>query len=396
MRDKKIVICGGGNGAHTAAAVIKDQFPNHQIGLFLSIPSEFEIFKKSLEKGIALKVMTKQRTFIALLDFITDNPKDAVLDSDLILLILPAFAHEITLEAITPYLKDEAIIGAIPARGGLEFSQTKRLVRSNKNNVFFGLQTLPWSCRIKEYATLVDILGKKEIVGLASSPRSYAGYLSKELSLLFDIPIYPFDNMIELTLGNQGQIVHPGIMYGMFFGNESVKYKRNDIPPFYHGVDEKIADLLTKMSNEVLSIADKLGKYIPTKNVLPLIDWLITSYKNDIRDTSSLTKAFQTNTVYNGLKVPVKEKSEGMMAPDFMSRYVSEDMPHGLVVTRGIAAITGVETPTIDMVILKLSEWINKEYLVNDKLEGHDIKDVRIPQNYGINSIEALKGVVLR
>jgi hypothetical protein len=396
MHDKKILICGGGNGAHAAAAIIKDRFPSYQVALYLSIAYEFEIFKRSLKEKIPIKVKTKNRTFAVWIDSIINNPKDAVLDSDLILLILPSFAHEITLDAITPYLKDETIIGVIPSRGGLEFSQTERLIRFNKKNVFFGLQTLPWACRIREYASSVDILGKKKSVGLASLPRSYGRDLSKELSLLFDIHIYPLNNMIELTLGNQGQIVHPGMMYGMFSSNESVKYKKNDIPLFYHSINNKTADLLTRMSNEVLCIADKIAKHIPTKNVIHLKDWIIASYKDDIRDTSSLKKAFQTNNAYNGLKVPVKEESEGFMVPDFMSRYVSEDVPYGLVVTRGIADIAGVRTPKIDMVIRKLSEWLNKEYIVDDKLEGHDIKDVRIPQNYGLNSIEAIKGVVLQ
>ena len=151
MRDKKIVICGGGHGAHPAAAVIKDKFPNHRVGLFLSIPYEFELFKKSLEKSIPIKATTKQQTFTALLNFITNDPKEAALDSDLILLILPAFAHEITLEAITPYLKDETIIGVIPSRGGLEFSQTERLLRFNKKNVFFGLQTLAEDLTLAPY-----------------------------------------------------------------------------------------------------------------------------------------------------------------------------------------------------------------------------------------------------
>src|SRR5665648_75151 len=68
-------------------------------------------------------------------------------------------------------LKEEAIIGVIPARSGFEYAALKILKDNKKEKVkIFGMQTLPWACRIKEYATKVDILGKKRSVGMAAFP----------------------------------------------------------------------------------------------------------------------------------------------------------------------------------------------------------------------------------
>ena len=79
-------------------------------------------------------------------------------------MLLPAFAHEKTLQHIIPFLKEEAIIGAIPARSGFEYATLKILKDNKKEKIkIFGMQTLPWACRIKEYASKVDILGKKKI-----------------------------------------------------------------------------------------------------------------------------------------------------------------------------------------------------------------------------------------
>jgi hypothetical protein len=47
-----------------------------------------------------------------------------------------------------------------------------------------------------------------------------------------------------------------------------------------------------------------------------------------------------------------------------------------------------VDTPVIDEVILTISKWIGKEYIKRGYLEGKDIKDTRIPQNYGIDNLE--------
>jgi hypothetical protein len=46
--------------------------------------------------------------------------------------------------------------------------------------------------------------------------------------------------------------------------------------------------------------------------------------------------------------------------------------------------------PVIDEVILTISKWIGKEYIKRGCLEGKDIKDTRIPQNYGINNLEEI------
>ena len=48
------------------------------------------------------------------------------------------------------------------------------------------------------------------------------------------------------------------------------------------------------------------------------------------------------------------------------------------------------KTGEIDEVILTISKWIGKEYIKGGCLEGKDIKNTRIPQNYGINNLEEI------
>jgi hypothetical protein len=86
----------------------------------------------------------------------------------------------------------------------------------------------------------------------------------------------------------------------------------------------------------------------------------------------------------------MKEVGNGYFLPDFQSRYLTEDVPYGLVVTRAIAQLAEVKMPIIDEVILTASKWMDKEYVVNGYLNGKDIKETRIPQNYGIHSLEEL------
>ena len=90
----------------------------------------------------------------------------------------------------------------------------------------------------------------------------------------------------------------------------------------------------------------------------------------------------------------MKETAENSFVPDFSHRYLTEDVPYGLVVIRGIAEIVQVDTPTLDKILLWAQEKIGKEYLVGTKLQGKDVLSTRAPQRYGLTTLAAILGRV--
>lgn len=85
--------------------------------------------------------------------------------------------------------------------------------------------------------------------------------------------------------------------------------------------------------------------------------------------------------------------------------YLTEDLPHGLAVLRGIAEICGVETPTMDKVSARRQQlqsnlchqvltWaqdkIGESYLVDGKIQGKDVAKSGCPQRFGITNIPEL------
>ena len=126
--------------------------------------------------------------------------------------------------------------------------------------------------------------------------------------------------------------------------------------------------------------------------VTHLYDLLVKFYSHEISDTTNLRSCFRTNAAYQGLKHPMKETSDGSFVPDFCHRYLTEDVPYGLAVIRGIAEIVQVETPTIDKVLLWAQERAGKEYLVGSKLQGKDVTTTRAPQRYGLTTLDAILG----
>ena len=80
----------------------------------------------------------------------------------------------------------------------------------------------------------------------------------------------------------------------------------------------------------------------------------------------------------------------GEFVPDFEYRYVSEDVPYGLAVAKSIGEMANVSTPTLDAVIEWAQNKLGKRYLLNGKLTGEDVHELRIPQNYGLKNLDEL------
>ena len=76
--------------------------------------------------------------------------------------------------------------------------------------------------------------------------------------------------------------------------------------------------------------------------------------------------------------------------PDFGYRYLSEDVPFGLVITRALAELVKVDTPMIDEVVRWAQSVMQKSYLVGDKVRGSDADHLPIPQHYGVSTLAQL------
>jgi len=398
MNWKRITICGGGNGAHALTAFLLKNSSSRLV-LYLPLKKEFKRFQAVKNGKTPFILIFKGKEFTIPTDrlYITSNPEEGAA-ADLIILVLPAFAHKDILNSLAPYLRSGAVLAALPARSGFEFEAVEILHQYRKEGIVIaGFQTFPWACRIKEYAKSVEIYGQKTMVGVGSLPSYYRDSISRSFNKLLKLEFIPYNNMLELTLNNQGQIIHPGIMYGAFLDKLSKLYQRDEIPLFYRSVDEKTADLLECMSREILNVKKSIEDNFSLKleAITSISRWMIESYADDIEDKSTLFKMFQTNQSYQSLRVPVKPVN-GLYQIDVKSRYLTEDIPYGLLVSRAIAELADVSTPKIDEVIEKTSRWIGAQYLINGKLKGKDLVKTRIPQNFGLDSLKAIVEMVLK
>ena len=385
-----IVLCGAGNAAQTLIPLLASD-PQHRVIVYAPLAGEAESLKAAMPDGGLEVVFATGQAHRGKPALITSDPAAAAVDAEMVLLALPAFAHGEILSALAPHLPDTAWIGALPARGGFDWQVRSRL--PGHGGVLFGLQTLPWACRIQAWGRRVEVLGTKAQVDLAVQPAAASATVAATVGEMIHVPLNPMHPFLALTLANTGQIIHPGIMFGLFARWDSQPFPAQEAPLFYGGVDNHTAEVLQIMSDEVQGLCRRLEQIAPALNlssVTPVGEWLLRSYPGQIDDTSSLRSAFNTNRAYAGLKAPVAKQADGLFVPDFTVRYLTEDIPYSLLVTRGIAELADVQTPMISQVIDWAQGRMGKSYLIDGQMTGPDVIHSRAPQRFNISNLADL------
>ena len=272
-------------------------------------------------------------------------------------------------------------------------------------------ETLPWACRLVDHGCVGEVLGAKEVVDVACHPfqmtnpacsvltqllsvgvdtnvAGFESHLKKDTSFVPNtaraeickvsddnlsalLPHFkPSPNMLSLTLMNINSVWHPCITYGRFHSWDG-KTPFKSPPPFYEGVDDFTADTLNSVSDEVQSVKESLLKDRPHLDltvVRHVSEWILRAYGSQIVDKTSLQTCINTNKAYAGLFHPmttVGDEGHGYV-PDLTHRYWVEDLPCGMLATRGIAELANVQTPTMDKVIMvsKLSCILFKDIYI--------------------------------
>jgi hypothetical protein len=188
-------------------------------------------------------------------------------------------------------------------------------------------------------------------------------------------------------------------MYGWFSEWSGKHYRQEEIPRFYADMTDEAGAFVQRLSSDVVTVALKIEEaskgILDMSDTRPIHEWLQMSYPTQTADFTSVASSFRTGPI-QARKVPMLETAPGEFVPDFKYRYLSEDVPFGLAIVKGIAEIAGVETPAVDAVIGWAQEKLGKRYLVNGRLAGADVPELRIPQNHGVNRLSDLIDWYLR
>ena len=313
---KRAAILGAGNGAHAFAAHLG--MLGVEVNIYNKFPEELAAIRErgAVEAEGALEgvgPVNKATTDIA----------EAVAGAEVILVVVPAFAHRFMAEALAPHLVDGQVITLHPGRtgGALEFARVLE-ERGVKARVMIAeAQTLLYACRISGPAR-VSVKGMKREVAVAAFPARDTGAVLERLRPVLP-QFIPAANVMETSLDNIGAVFHPATVLlntGRIEGKVSFKF-------YVDGMTETVTKTLAKIDGERVAVARALGLEMETA-----ADWLRRVYGSrgeTLHELLHNTRAYQEIAGPTSMQV----------------RYVLEDIPTGLVPIASLGESLGVATP---------------------------------------------------
>lgn len=337
---KKIAILGAGNAGFAFSGHLS--IKGFEVRLY-----EDPRFEKNLEdvrsKG-GIEVIGAVKGFGKIALASTDI-KPVLSGAEVVMIAVPAFAQMTMFEDALPYLEDGQIIVFWPGNYGSIVA--KKLMK--ENNIYKDIRLVDTASLI--YATRkagenkVDIFIEKEILPIACLPASDTQSVIKVLERI--VPqVVPSQNVLEIGLNNVNFVLHccPTILNAGW-----IDYTKGNFEFFRHGYTESICRVIEKVDEEKLLIGRALGL-----ELYPVLDLIKKYYPSEKGDT--IYEYFHNSRLHGG---------HGPNAPkSIKERYLSEDVPFGLVTLSSIGKYLNIQTPTVDSLIL-LASILNKEDYCN-------------------------------
>ncbi|WP_168198371.1 NAD/NADP-dependent octopine/nopaline dehydrogenase family protein [Crassaminicella thermophila] len=335
---KKITIIGGGNGAFAVAGDLT--LAGYEITLY-----EDERFKENIEELLKTQTITLTgvgKTGEAKIHKVTMDLQEALLEADLIMPVVPAYALKNFAEKIAPYIKRGDKIVLTPGSTGGALIVSKVLNEKGKLDEvkIAEMHTLPYACR-KTGPTSVNIL-------LECGKLYFAAFPAKYNQEMYDIvkEFYPavelVNDVLETALNNGNPVSHPA---PVVLNAGKIEYYKGEHYHYKEGITPSVARVNEKIDIERQEICKKFGyKIVDAKDRLFLMGY--------VPKRETLYECYRDSKVFSPLKGP----------KDLNDRYLTEDTPCSLVALSSIADIVGVETPVMDSVITLASALKDENY----------------------------------
>lgn len=351
MTPKKIAILGGGNGAHTMAAEFA--LRGHTVNLF-----EMPRFKNNMKKVFETKTIKLQGNIPELqgpveLNMVTDDIAEAVKDCRYICIVAPAFSHSGYAKLLKGHVHKDQIIVTFP--GAFSALVLKKELDGDDCPVFADANNLPYDARLTAPGSgIVNVFGRNPI-NIAFLPATKGAELIDEMRE----DLFPFEKIYTDVLECGLAIVNPDWHAGpVLFNISNIESPHVNFFLYEHGWTPSACRLNIAMDKERKAIGDVLGY-----NLRPMEDfagrpddytWTWQDLYKEGHGSIGLTPICGPN--------------------DINSRYLTEDIPFGLVPWVAIAELIGVKMPLTNGFI----DIINVVHEKDWRKEGRSLEQLGI------------------
>ena len=307
---------------------------------------------------------------------ITDNPDKAFSDADLIFVTYPAFLRKVFIENNQQYIKENAFLGFVPGYGGAEYACVNLI---NRGVTIFGFQRVPYVARAlqDEQGEIAGILSSKKELFIGAIPQKKTSEIAGIVEELLDIPVNSLEEYLSITLAPSNPLLHITGLYNVFKEYQVGKYYDTQLK-FYEEWNNEASEILFRYDEELQQICRKL-KPLNMKEVVPLPIYYESPTPSD------MTKKLKSIEPFKAVMVPLKNTEKGFI-PDLTSRMFIEDYPHGVCIIKDFALMTGLKTPTVDMLLDFYEKISGHKYFNPDGTYTAEIINTGIPGIYGLHT----------
>jgi opine dehydrogenase len=271
---------------------------------------------------------------------VTMDIKEAVVDADVIFIVVPSFAHPPIFKKMIPYLKDGQHVIILPGNYG-GFLLKKMMADAGARPVISisGTASLPYACRISDYNTVM-IYKKKFRLKIASSPAETSQTVLDVMNDIFSgyIDFIAGSNLLAIDLDNVNYTLHP---LPVLLNYGDIEKNPDTFRHYIDGVTPLISEQMMRMDEERLAIGKALGL-----ELMSAMDQLMMYYgRNESRNYYEYV---------NSAESPYKD----IVGHSVRSRYITEDVPCLHVPAIELAHLAGIDAPIVELCV-KLSSRLH-------------------------------------
>lgn len=286
-------------------------------------------FHPTLESG-AIELRGISRTGRAEPALITHDFGAALAGARLVNIAIPAYGHDRFFESMVPHLTEEMIVVLWAGDfGSLRLAQTLSADPSIARPTIVEASTLPYGARLSGPAT-VDILLLANRVLVAALPASRTGSLPADLGSLWP-GIEPAEHVLQAAFANPNPIVHPP---GCLLNVGRIEATGGEYWMYREGMTPAVRRVIHAVFMEAEAVARALGFDLPG---FPREDF--------DKPASIMGEVFEREDDKYGAIADIKGPTS------LQDRYLTEDLPCGLVPISQLGDRVQVPTPTIDAII---------------------------------------------
>jgi opine dehydrogenase len=345
MEKDLVAVLGGGNGGHAVAAELA--LAGFKVNFF-ELPqfaANFERVQRTREvrtEGISGENVVK-------LNMATTDIQQAINDAEVVFVITPAFGHRGMAEASAPFVQDGQIFLLMPGSGGsLEFVKIFRQKKVKKEVVFAESTTLPYGARLKGPGH-VSLFINALILPTGIFPSQRTSEVIPKLKRFYPV-ITPAKDVLEAAINNPNPIVHP---VATLLSATRIEHSKGEFYLYAEGMTPSVARAFESLNEERLALCKTMGYKLHHWDNLDFRDYRLGETEEECRYrilNTSMDSCFGKDGIYAGMK---------MKGPQHLrDRYVTEDVPYGMVLISTLGDLLGIPTPTHDAVI-QLASVIN-------------------------------------